>query len=278
MANSITILIHPEDPYPNLKSHLIWYLVECWKEMGFEIEIIKGLPTQERQFELLLPHIDLTKVPRKYVRVMDRNPKVVNRRMTDISKRSFSRNLVSQNSAYAGPVIVKTNANYGGIPETQLRERKDIIRDKIHRMLRPKMVKSMNPHKYQVYDSKNDVPGITWKNRHLVVERFIPERNDDYYSIRVCFFLGDVILNHKVYSKSKVIKGSSIEFVEPIETHQDLIQIREKIGLDYGKFDYVIHGDEVHILDVNKTPGVVSSIELNIRIAKRLAPGIEKYL
>ena len=278
MANNITILLHREDPYPLVRAHLIWYLVDCWQEMGIQVEILKGPSTKQRQFDLLFPHIDLTKVPQRYVRLMDRNAKVINRKITDISKRRISRNLESKKSAYNGPVIVKTNANYGGIPETQLRGLKEIISTKLHQTFSPHLIRSMNPHMYPIYDSLREVPEIVWKNRNLIVERFIPERRDGDYSIRVCFFLGDAILNYKIYSRSKVIKGSTIESYEPVEFPESLLQIREEIGLDYGKFDYVIHEGKVHILDANKTPGGVSSIELNTMIAQRLANGIRKYL
>jgi hypothetical protein len=39
----------------------------------------------------------------------------------DISKLAISANLVGRGDAYAGPVIVKTNCNYGGVPERRLK-------------------------------------------------------------------------------------------------------------------------------------------------------------
>jgi len=160
--------------------------------MGIEMDIVKGLPSSSHQFDLLLPHIDLTKVPGKYQHYMERFPKVLNRRVVDISKRHISKNLVSKNSDYKGPVIVKTNANYGGLPETFNPGLVEKIYNRTYRFFKPGVVRKMKPSNYQVYNTIEDVPHPVWRNPNLVVERFMPEREDDYYCIRVCFFLGDV--------------------------------------------------------------------------------------
>ena len=51
---------------------------------------------------------------------MKHYPTVVNRRVTDISKRRISTNLVGPHDTYSGPVILKTDRNFGGLPQMQV--------------------------------------------------------------------------------------------------------------------------------------------------------------
>jgi hypothetical protein len=274
----ITVLLQRRKRPIRLQSYLIWYLIEEWKKMGFEVECIEGTSGRKHQTDLLIPHIDLTKTPGNYRRFINRYPHVLNRNMTDNSKRRISKDLVLQNSAYDGPVIVKTDANYGGIRENPDAGIIPQLSMKLHHLLRPGIIRRILPGQYPVYDHLSEVPRAVWKNRYLVVERFMPERKDDLYCIRICHFLGDIMLNNRICSPSKVIKGPDVVHVEPAEIPPALIRMREELGFDYGKFDYVVHDDSVHLLDANKTPGVVADTALNTRIAQKMAPGILKYI
>jgi hypothetical protein len=61
----------------------------------------------------------ITAVGVDYRRIIDHYPMVINGSVTDISKTVFSDLLVTRDSGYPGPVIVKTNANYGGMRERE---------------------------------------------------------------------------------------------------------------------------------------------------------------
>lgn len=111
----ITILLHERDAYPDAKGYFIWALCDLWRREGVEIEVLKG-PGKVVVADLLIPHIDLTVLPEAYVDVFNSYPRVVNRHVRDISKRLISRNLVTRTDSYDGPVIVKTNLNYGEFP------------------------------------------------------------------------------------------------------------------------------------------------------------------
>jgi hypothetical protein len=273
----ITIFLHERDLYPDLNRHLIWYIADHWKKMGLSVDVVKGIPAESYDRDVILSHIDLTKVPVKYSKYLDRFPVVLNRKVTDISKRHISRNLVSEDSQYPGPVIAKTNNNFGGLPESYQEGWLGRFFTMTGRIFRPGMIQTMDPQNYQVFESISSVPDIIWNNAKMVVERFIPERDGDYFCIRICFFLGDIILNHRVYSKSKVIKGGAVEFSLPSEIPPEIHEIRKNMGIDYGKFDYVVHDGKVHILDVNKTPGILGNPEIDNRVAEKLAAGIYQY-
>ena len=271
-------MLHHRNRYAKLESYLIWYIAQEWNKMGFETEFISGIPPKNHEIDILVPHIDATRTPPKYIRFIDRHAEVFNRKITDVSKRHISTNLVSKDSKDPGPVIVKTNANYGGLPEFYNQDIAGRIYNKIQAFFRPGMIRHIHPGQYPVYDHISEVPSVVWNNKHLIVERFIPERSGELYCIRICHFLGDVVLNNKIYSTSKVIKGSNVTHVEPAEIPESLLQLRMRMGFDYGKFDYVIHQGELHILDANKTPGAVKNIELNTRIAQKLANGIFNFV
>jgi hypothetical protein len=276
--NGITILLHQRDVYPDTGHHLIWRLVRLWREMGIGVTVVKGAADALNDDHLLLPHIDLTLVPPEYKRVIQSAPRALNRNMNDISKRFISRNLVSATDGFEGPVIVKTNDNCGGNPEYDRADIGGKILARVQPLFGRSRMHRIAPGKYPVYPSVQDVPNLVWNDSNLVVEKFIPEREGDYYCNRVCFFLGDVVLNRRVYSKSKVIKGDVIEYSEPAEVPQAIHRFREETGFEYGKLDYVMHEGIVHILDTNKTPGEVADGAINESIAGKLARGIECYL
>lgn len=109
------------------------------------------------------------------------------------------------------------------------------------------------------------------------VEKFIPERREQYYGIRVALFLGDIVLNRRLWSTDPVIKGLPA-LSEALDVPEELLEIRDRLGFDYGKFDSVVHQGKVHIIDANKTPGILASGEVSASICGKLAKGILSYL
>src|SRR5690606_13296717 len=101
----------------------------------------------------------------------------------------------------AGPVIVKTDRNYGGIKEYRLAERERLG---WRRHLRPERsafppagaagwsrVAWIDPAEYPVFDSVRDVPAAVWAKPALVVQRFVPERDaEGNYLLRSWYLLG----------------------------------------------------------------------------------------
>lgn len=48
---------------------------------------------------------------------------------------------------------------------------------------------------------------VVWHNPDLVVERFLPERHDGHYCLRVWMFLGDKETNTLCYSAHPIVKS-----------------------------------------------------------------------
>ncbi|MEZ6002120.1 hypothetical protein [Hyphomonas sp.] len=74
----------------------------------------------------------------------------------------------------------------------------------------------------------------------------------------------------------KVATTQRHEFFSDIP--EELRVIREQMGFDYGKFDYVEHDGKAFLLDANKTPSYGHSDTTDSPRVRSLAEGIEAYL
>ena len=197
----IVILLHENDRESRLRGYFIQALREVWLESGCKVEILRGV-SRHVEADVMIPHIDATVLPQAYVDFLEKYPRVVNRHVRDISKKTISRNLLNQNDSYDGPVIVKTNLNCGGAPELSFTEPKIFFsaqkinswRSWFNRKRRSSdwaKINCMKPEDYQVFASLKEVPEPVFANPWLVVERFLPERGNDLYYLRIYKFFGD---------------------------------------------------------------------------------------
>jgi hypothetical protein len=279
---SIGILIHKDDAAFIYFKYLIKLLIKEWKGLGFAVEIIRGthrfVPA-----DLVISHVDLTVVPNEYKEFLARYPVVINGNVPDISKTKISSNLVGRDDPYAGPVIVKTDRNSGGFAEERMIGGRHLLRAATARLTalgRPReprpvawaAVRQLKSGEYPVFSSLHEVPPDIFDNKHLVIEKFLPEVRGDRYHIRYYHFLGDKDIAQIYQSPNMVVKASSAIDQDMVPTPTELREFRKQLGLDYGKIDYVVRDGNVILLDVNPTPAL--PINLGRRIAKHLADGI----
>lgn len=258
---------------------LIAYICDAWREAGHRISLIRGIPQNLPSIDALIAHVNLTVVPPQYTDFFGQFGTVINRDITNISKRFVSRNLLARDDPWGGEVIVKTDRNFGGIPEKMI-ERASRGEPPLSSIVqRPwRKVEHVHPGDYPVFTHMSEVPTGVWRNPNLVVEKFIPERDGEMYCNRVSHMMGDKVLCRRVYSRSKVIKGSRIEWSEEVDLPDDFDEVRSGLGLDYGKIDFVVHNNRMHVLDVNKTPGRLGDEEIDARVGRKLASGLEKFI
>jgi len=100
--------------------YMIYGVAERWRAAGHRVLVHHGTHDPP-EGDLAIVHIDLTVIPEPYRALAARYPRVINGSVLDVSKRSFSRILLERESDWSGPVIVKTDANFGGRPEALLR-------------------------------------------------------------------------------------------------------------------------------------------------------------
>jgi hypothetical protein len=214
---------------------------------------------------------------------MARYAVAINGRCTDISKRLVSRLLVDAGDRWDGPVIVKTDRNYGGeLERLILRSRAarawDDLRVRFSR--HPWRVRQcLSTRDYAVIRSVSAVPEDVWQNPYLVVERFLPERDGDLYVLRTLALFGDRWISRRRVSASPVIKSDNAVRFEDVEPHPEAFAEARRLGLDRGRVDYVVHGDRAFVLDVNRTNTMGPSMtrERARETFERLAPGLRFF-
>ena len=280
-ASHIVILTHRHDSFERL-GYTLNELAAIWRDQGIRVTVQAGLgPPLDA--DVAIQHVDLTAVPRAYQALARQYPQVINGKVTDCSKRRISSQLVRPGDGYDGPVIVKTNRNFGGTMEARRASDGGLVgRAGLWARSRlPWSWRAFLPFAdYPVFDSPRQVPWMVWQNRDLVVERFVTERRDGFYCLRTWTFFGDRETSILAYSPQRIVKSRNIVRREPVaEVPEEIRRIRRELGFDFGKFDYVIADGKLVLFDANRTPslGAVSREAYRAR-AEILAQGIDAFL
>jgi hypothetical protein len=245
----IVVVCHEHDLYPQ-RHFLMQEMSACWQEEGHEVVVHEGR-ARAPACDLGIVHVDATVVPRAYVDALAEAKVVVNGGALDIGKRTYSENLVGPFDAYPGPVIVKTNLNSGGVPEW-LHE--SVART---RGLTPEGPPARHfTGRYPIYASYAQVPVALRLDPELVVERFLPERDPRGYASRHYLFFGDAERCSRMVGPRPVVKAADVFERAPVEVPEEIRAWRRKLGVDYGKIDFVVHDGRPVLLDVNRTPAL----------------------
>lgn len=251
---------------------MVYGLAERWTAAGHRVLKHYGTGAPPAA-DLAIVNIDLTRIPEPYTALLAAFPRVVNARALDVSKRRFSRHLLDAYSDWIGPVIVKTDANFGGKPEWLLRETAR------QRGLACDVPEGPLAEGYPVYASLREVPDVVWRTPGLVVERFLPETDGPGYFLRTWFFFGDRERSSRWRAEVPIIKAADYVSREDAEVPPEIRAWRERLGLDFAKFDYVRHGGEYVLLDVNRTPGFPDyGRGLAAAMLDHLATGLRSFL
>jgi hypothetical protein len=81
-----------------------------------------------------------------------------------------------------------------------------------------------------------------------------------------------------MFGKNPIVKAGNRTRHEYLkEVPVELRAIRKRLGMDFGKFDYVIFNGEPVLLDVNKTPTIAGNGPPGENLL-RLASGINMYI
>ena len=257
------ILILTHTNAATLKGYFLARIVSEWKMQGIEVLIHHDLSTLVPA-DVCFIHVDLSVVPSPYLEFAARYPSPINLHITDIRKKSYSRNRVTRGDGYEGPIIVKTSLNCAGDPERRTHAQPVWrgIWQKFNRELTrraPAGLPFQQPsitakRHYRIFSERRMLP-VGWLDRgDIVVERFRPERCGENYVLREWYFLGDREVCRCEISPDPIFtygeRCPSLESPPP----DAIRQIREELRVDYGKIDYAIDVDGAAVLfDVNKT-------------------------
>ena len=280
ISKKIAILFHERDRQKLYHRYMITKYADIWRRDGLEVEYVFGT-SKFVPADLAILHIDLSVVSEQYLAFAQQYPKVLNGKIKDIRKSSFSKIIIGKNDAYDGKVIVKTNLNAAGMPEWKRRTSLQKLSSKLLQLISNSQ-KSIKPAKnYKVYKQFGDVPQEDIDNPDMIIEKFIPEIEEDYYFIRTYLFFGDRMSCHRLRSTSPVVKSHTVIDFALIDPHPDVVAMTKKLHFDFGKFDYVVHHGKPIIFDINKTPGSGSNYfkatpEIN-EMRRRRAEGLYAY-
>jgi hypothetical protein len=253
-----TIMILKNNHNPN-RFYLIDALALRWMKMGYEVVTHYGTKNFPHA-DIVILHVDKTIVPDEYVECLSKYPVVLNRNVINISKSLISQNIVRPEENYSGPVIIKTNANFGGVREAREKHLPQKHRGRWWWLLKTKpqweKIDELNPHKYPIFKNKESIPAGVWKNKNLIVEKFLPEIENGLFFLRYWVFLGEQGWSGRFGAKKPIVKfRKRVTKDEPIPVPDELTFMRKKLGLDYGRFDFAEHKGKTVLYDVNKTLG-----------------------
>jgi hypothetical protein len=287
----IAVLFHDKDRAQPTSGYVVHDLAEYWREWGHRVRFVYGVRHAEPA-DLLFVHVDLSVVPEEYLEFARRYPATVNAGISDIRKSRISTNILAAADGWPGPVIVKSDLNYGGMPELIRRRSALEARWPLVRRLRSRIDRWLgtaypfqSAEGYEIYEARSLVPRARVRDRRLVIERFLPELEGGLYHTRMYQFLGDRWLCLRIGSRSPIVKGHNSVTVEQIEPHPCVAEWRQKLNMDYGKLDYVVANGQPVLLDANKTIGAsrsgmnqVVSRETVAANRRTLAEGLRVYL
>ncbi len=282
-GTTITVLAHAAQGLSS--GHFFAEAARHWVAGGGRLLVHRGLAAPPPA-DLGVLHVDLTRVPESYLTLARRYARCINSGAVDIAKRTVSRQLVVPGDAYEGPVIVKSDRNFGGMPERLVglsqAGRLKRLWDRLAECLPAAWTGRLRSGRYFVLPSPRAVPGWVWRRRELVVERFLVERQGPHFAINMWFFLGEVDCVATSLATTPQVKAATTVQRLPLHDRvpEPLRRRRQELGFDFGKFDYVMVGGEPHLLDANRTPhcGPSGFSDRGREICRRLAAGLDGLL
>jgi len=255
----IAVLFHEKESPGGVRRYVIDALAQIWREHGHKVIYLFGTRVWEPA-DIILVHIDLSVVPQNYLDFARRYPIALNAWISDIRRTNYSKLLISNNYKYNEPVILKTNLNYSGIPEANLWK---------WRFLKRMYKRVISKYSNRVFPNTSSVPFTLRLMPGLILEKFLPERENGLYVVRNYQFLGNRGTAMKLIGHEPVVKGRTSIATVPIDPDPEIVRLRSQMRFDYGKFDYVMHDGSAILLDANKTTGAHAMTEtpelLNMR-------------
>ena len=242
--------------------YLLFQVLEALNEMGHRWRLSAGLEAPPADAAIL--HVDATQVPKAYLALARRYPVAINFGARDISKRRIGKGLLKPGDDWAGPVIVKTNLNCFGQAELAANARATIVGRRP-----PYEVTPTRLQHYPILSGLSEVPDAFWSDQSLVVQRFLPERDPEGYALRVWLFAGARERCTRHVSPDPFVKGDRVISRRLVDVPPEIRAERERLGFDFGKFDFVVHDGEPILLDANRTP------TMSARIAQYIKEGVQ---
>ena len=281
----IAVLFRKIDEGIDLSCYTIHHIAEFWRARGLNVVYVFGVE-KHVPADLIIVHIDFSIVPQEYIDYAANYPIALNAQLRNVCKSEFSESLLEPDSDWDGKVIVKSNLNHGGIQEQIHRAALNQPSLDVYRRAVSKAKRMMgwepqflDPYDYKIFDDVSRVPRPWFRASNAIIEKFLPEIDDDLYHIRMFQVLGDHWVCERLASPDPIVKGGNCIDVESVEPEKEVFEWRNRLKLDYGKLDYVVINGKPILLDINKTTGATGLINKKENDKKRrhLSEGIFSY-
>lgn len=237
------------------RHHMVAMIADHLARRGVEVIHLHG--TDEFvPADAVFVHVDLSVLPPAYVRFARRYPLQINAGAVDIRKSAYADGLLNRGDRHDGPVIVKTELNYGGTPEHLERSLPARMARRLGRLLtgaKTPVIQAKTD--YRIFPSLADVPADYFTPEN-VVQKLVVERMDGKHVLREYLFLGDLHYENIERSDEAIITEDEHVSCSPFTPHPRLLALRQNLGLDYGKIDYVMVDGAPFVFDANKTAGI----------------------
>lgn len=251
-----------------ISTYLLFDVLKQFEELGHRWTLAAG--TKPQPGDAAIMHVDATRVGDEYLALADHYPVAINFGTSDVSKRKISSIQLAKGDDWAGQVVVKSNWNCGGLGEIK---HNNIARSRNRPPPHPGLVRNSD---YLLLDSIADVAEAAWDDPHLVVERYLPQLDEEGgFVICTYVFMGDRERCTRSVTDHWIAKADDAIRFAPMEIPEEIRAERERLCFDYGKFDFVMRDGRPILLDVNRTPGIAPALEPIIKTgARNLAEGL----
>ncbi len=280
----IGVLIHARDTYFQRGDRwLLRFVLAAARERGHSVQILQGIRSRP-ELDVLIPHVDLTVRPPEYEDFIGHYRRVLNRGLRDISKRALGGKILQRDDDFQGPVILKSDLNFGGRPELRIIPGRRLRADLMASLRKFPFLRGLteglfwrwtpclSSRDYRVYPSLRYVPSQAFHNPNLVAQPFEPEEEDGLYALRKWTFLGDAETCSRTMARAPIVKASNRipGLGKHVQVPEELREFRRGVGMDFGKIDFLLRGEKAVVIDVNPTPSI--STGGGMRGAARRAP------
>jgi hypothetical protein len=270
---TIVFLEHQLQPRLGIP-YMAYEFARRWEGAGHRVLHHHGIASPPPG-DIAILHVDLTVIPEAYRDLGSRYACVINKATWDMRKSRYTELKLARGDPWRGPVIVKTEGNHGGNIDDALR------RTELAESMASELPKWAVMDDYIVCESAAQVPDPIWDMPGALVEKYIPERDASGNHLRVWTFFGGEERSSRYLSRAPLIRAANYISREAVAVPDEMRELREKLGFDYGKFDYVLHEGRYVLLDANRTPAAPSSFATNPEVAAsfdRIARGIDAFL
>ncbi len=283
VATTVVVVTGPGHPRLFSSEYIVRHVADYWRERGVRFELTTN-PNHAPAADIAWQHLDVTNVGGEFRRLLARYSRTINGEALTIAKRESVTHLVERRDDWVGPIIIKTNLNYGGRGEDWAHKSKLLRHPWVHTLqnrLPARISGRMNPDSYPIHRSKSEVPTWVWGDSRFVVQRFLAETSNGMYAIRRWFFLGERQFAYQAFEHGPLVMGDGHpQWLQLGEVPSELHQLRERMRLEFGKIDYAEVNGEVIVYDVNSAVSADARGDRRLQtlIVDALKPGLETFL